>query len=92
MHVLHGNTATPTKGPTGNVEAWRFLLNEPASTQTRLEFALVWPWKAPRRYIRSKEAMELLTGLRCMTQTGVRSDVVARLMFSQESPASIWLR
>ena len=33
MHVLHGNTATPTKGPTGNVEAWRFLLNEPASTR-----------------------------------------------------------
>ena len=32
MHVLHGNTTTPTKGPTGNVEAWRFLLNEPAST------------------------------------------------------------
>ena len=33
MHVLHGNTATPTKGPTGNVEAWRFLLNEPPSTR-----------------------------------------------------------
>ena len=27
MHVLHGNTTTR---PTGNVEAWRFLLNEPA--------------------------------------------------------------
>jgi len=33
MHVLHGNTTAPTKGPTGNVEAWRFLLNEPASTR-----------------------------------------------------------
>ena len=31
MHVLHGNTTT--KGPTGNVEAWRFLLNEPVSTR-----------------------------------------------------------
>ena len=30
MHVLHGNTTT--KGPT-DVEAWRFLLNEPASTR-----------------------------------------------------------
>ena len=34
MHVLHGNTTAPTKGPTGSVEAWRFLLiNEPASTR-----------------------------------------------------------
>ena len=46
----------------------------------RLDFALVWPWKAPRRSIRSKEAMELLTGLCCMTQTRVRSGVVAKLI------------
>ena len=90
MHVLHGNTTT--KGPTGSVEAWRFLLNEPASTRPIVVFVLVWPWKAPRGSIRSKEAVVLLTGLYFMTQTRVRSGAVARRMFSQESPANIWLR
>ena len=33
MHVLHGNTSTLAKSPTGDVEAWRFLLSEPGSNK-----------------------------------------------------------
>ena len=89
MHVLHGNTTAPTKGPTETSRLGGFSLMNQLRLD-RLGFVLVWPWKAPRRFIRSKEAMELLIGLCCMTQTRVRSGVVARLTFSQESIASIW--
>ena len=56
---------------------------------SRSGFVLVWPWKAPRRSIRSKEAIVLPTGPCFMTQIRVRSGVVARRMSSQGDLANI---
>ena len=89
MHVLHGNTTT--KGPT-DVEAWRFLLNEPASTRPIGLCFRVAVEGAERIYQVEGSSGASYRSVLHDTDKSIRSGAVARRMFSQESPASIWLR
>ena len=82
MHVLHGNTSTLAKSPTGDVEAWRFLLNEPASNKPIGLCSRVAVEGAEKIYQVEGSNIVLPTGPCFMTQIRVRSGAVKAYVFS----------